>query len=233
MLNIPVLRWGKPYESLEVDQVVHFMTGEPIAKVSQANGGLLERDLRKAQQAREALRKFTCDELIERVKKAGELYLNGTLAVGRRQAIARGIRPPAVVDHRFAGPHVRGEHAKEFLRAVAHARNARRADPRPAARHFDQRIRRRIARGDGQLPGAVAGVGAGVAVELARRAHALAAGDSDADRAGAEARAARALDPLSHGGGHWSKREFRPRRFRFIRAAPTSAPRCWPLVGGA
>jgi acyl-CoA reductase-like NAD-dependent aldehyde dehydrogenase len=82
MLNIPVLRWGKPYESLEVDQVVHFMTGEPIAKVSQANGGLLERDLRKAQQAREALRKFTCDDLIERVKKAGELYLNATLPLG-------------------------------------------------------------------------------------------------------------------------------------------------------
>ena len=31
MLNIPVLRWGKPYESLEIDQVVHFITGEPIA----------------------------------------------------------------------------------------------------------------------------------------------------------------------------------------------------------
>ena len=39
MLNIPVLRWGKPYESLEVDEVKHFATGEPIAKVSQANGG--------------------------------------------------------------------------------------------------------------------------------------------------------------------------------------------------
>ncbi len=51
MLNIPVLRWGKPYESLEVDQVVHFSTGEPVARVSQANGGLVERDLRKAQQA--------------------------------------------------------------------------------------------------------------------------------------------------------------------------------------
>ena len=52
MLNIPVLRWGKPYESLEVDQVLHFMTGEPIAKVSQANGGMLEHNLRKAKQAR-------------------------------------------------------------------------------------------------------------------------------------------------------------------------------------
>jgi acyl-CoA reductase-like NAD-dependent aldehyde dehydrogenase len=82
MLNIPILRWGKPYDSLEVDEVVHFMTGEPIAKVGQANPGLLQRDMRKAPQAREALRAIPCDELIERVKKAGELYLNATLPIG-------------------------------------------------------------------------------------------------------------------------------------------------------
>lgn len=82
MLNIPILRWGKPYNSLEIDSVVHFITGEPIAKVSQANGGLLQRDMRKAHQAREALRAIPCDELIERVKKAGELYLNATLPLG-------------------------------------------------------------------------------------------------------------------------------------------------------
>jgi acyl-CoA reductase-like NAD-dependent aldehyde dehydrogenase len=82
VLNIPILRWGKPYDSLEADEVVHFMTGEPIAKVSQANGGLLERDMRKAATARAALRDIPCDELIERVKKAGELYLNATLPLG-------------------------------------------------------------------------------------------------------------------------------------------------------
>ena len=38
MLNLPVLRWGQPYTSLEVDEVVHFSTGEPIAKVSRAKG---------------------------------------------------------------------------------------------------------------------------------------------------------------------------------------------------
>jgi acyl-CoA reductase-like NAD-dependent aldehyde dehydrogenase len=81
-VHIPVLRWGKPYDSLEADQVLHFITGEPIAKVSQANPGLLERDMRKAQRARDALREIPCDELIERVKKAAELYLNGNLKVG-------------------------------------------------------------------------------------------------------------------------------------------------------
>lgn len=82
MLNIPVIRWGKPYESLEVDEVVHFSTGEPIAKVGQANGGIIQRDMRKAQQARDRLRKHSCGELIEIVGRAAELYENGTLPLG-------------------------------------------------------------------------------------------------------------------------------------------------------
>src|SRR2546427_451960 len=48
MLHLPVLRWGQPYTSLDVDPVVHFATGEPIANVSRANGGLIPRDMRKA-----------------------------------------------------------------------------------------------------------------------------------------------------------------------------------------
>ena len=59
-----------------------FRSGEPIAKVSQANGGLVQRDMRKSQKARAALRDIPCEELIERVKKAGELYLNATLPLG-------------------------------------------------------------------------------------------------------------------------------------------------------
>ena len=73
MLNIPILRWGKPYESLEVDEVFHFLTGEPIAKVSQANGVLLQRDMRKEAKARELLFEFSCDDLIDLVKKADDL----------------------------------------------------------------------------------------------------------------------------------------------------------------
>ena len=40
MIQVPVLRWGQPYQSMDSDQVVHFSTGEPMAKVSRANGGL-------------------------------------------------------------------------------------------------------------------------------------------------------------------------------------------------
>ena len=64
MLNLPILRWGQAYTSIDVDPVVHFATGEPIANVSRANGGLIHRDLRKAQRARDVLREIPIDDLI-------------------------------------------------------------------------------------------------------------------------------------------------------------------------
>jgi len=82
MLHLPVLRWGQPYTSMDVDQVVHFSTGEPIARVSRANGGLIQRDMRKAARAREALREIPIPELVARVGKAGELYVNAELPMG-------------------------------------------------------------------------------------------------------------------------------------------------------
>jgi acyl-CoA reductase-like NAD-dependent aldehyde dehydrogenase len=82
MLHIPVLRWGTPYTSIDVDPVLHFATGEPIANVSRANGGLIQRDMRKAARARDVLREIPIDELITRAGKAGELYMNATLPMG-------------------------------------------------------------------------------------------------------------------------------------------------------
>src|SRR5690348_15515287 len=82
MLNLPILRWGSPYESLKQDEVVHFATGEPIATVSRANGGLIQRDARKAKRARDVLREIPISELIDRAAKAGELYMNAALPMG-------------------------------------------------------------------------------------------------------------------------------------------------------
>ena len=85
MINIPVLRWGKPYESLDVADVVHFATGEPIAKVSQANGGLMTRDLRTAQKARDALRQIPIHDIIAKMSQVADLYEHGTLPMGDGQ----------------------------------------------------------------------------------------------------------------------------------------------------
>jgi len=82
VLRIPVLRWGKPYQSLETQKIVHFRTGAPIAEVDQANGGLVARDMRKADVARRILRDIPVEDLVARVKKAGELFESATLPLG-------------------------------------------------------------------------------------------------------------------------------------------------------
>ena len=82
MLNIPVIRWGKPYDSLEIDEVLHFSTGEPIAKVSQSNGGIISRDMRQAHKAREILREIPIADLLGMLNKAADLYENDALPIG-------------------------------------------------------------------------------------------------------------------------------------------------------
>jgi acyl-CoA reductase-like NAD-dependent aldehyde dehydrogenase len=82
MVKIPVLRWGQPYESLELDNVVHFITGETLAQVSQANPGLLAKDMKRAQRARDVLREISIRQLVTMMKKAADLYKDATLPMG-------------------------------------------------------------------------------------------------------------------------------------------------------
>ncbi len=82
MLDIPLLRWGKPYDSLEKSKVVHFETGEELAEVSQANASMVQRDLRNVARAREVLREIPIDELIVMMAKAADLYMEGDLPLG-------------------------------------------------------------------------------------------------------------------------------------------------------
>src|SRR5580692_9988039 len=82
MIHIPVLRWGEPYKSLEADKVVHFTTGEVLADVSRANGGLIERDMRFAKRARDVLREIPIANLLQMMKKAADLYTKAELPLG-------------------------------------------------------------------------------------------------------------------------------------------------------
>jgi acyl-CoA reductase-like NAD-dependent aldehyde dehydrogenase len=82
MIRIPILRWGEPYTSTETDQVVHFDTGEVLAEVSRTNPSMVGRDMRHAGRARDILRTIPIREILERVKKAGELYANAELPLG-------------------------------------------------------------------------------------------------------------------------------------------------------
>ena len=225
MLQLPVLRWGQPYTSLEVDEVVHFATGEPIAQVSRANGGLVQRDMRKAQQAREALRAIPIDELIERVGKAGDLYMNGTLPMGdgtqtpdefvRAQSASTGLP-----EHMCRANMKKNAFVLREMDKILDV-----ADARARLRHPDARLRRG-ARRAGQLSGAEPGARPGAAVELARRAHAVAADHPDADRPGAQAGPAGAVDAVPHGRGVLRGRHSARGDLDLSRARPTSARRC-------
>ena len=82
MIHIPVLRWGEPYKSMEVDKVVHFATGEVLAETSRANAGLVERDMRHAGRARAVLREIPIKDLLEMAKKAADLYTTAELPLG-------------------------------------------------------------------------------------------------------------------------------------------------------
>ena len=81
-MHLPALRFGKPYESIERTTLVHFLTGEPVAEVSQIGGALVGRDMQKASRAREALLALDPEDVVERLQTAGNLYAHGTLAVG-------------------------------------------------------------------------------------------------------------------------------------------------------
>ncbi|MEL0094333.1 MAG: aldehyde dehydrogenase family protein [Planctomycetaceae bacterium] len=82
MVNIPVIRWGEEYESLETQELVHHSTGDVIGTQGMANGGLITRDMRKAQTARDILKQFSIEELVEKMGKAGDLFVNGNLSIG-------------------------------------------------------------------------------------------------------------------------------------------------------
>src|SRR5260221_8320523 len=82
MIHIPISRWGEPYQSMESDQVVHFITGEILAEVSRSNGALVERDMKHAARARAALKEIPIRQILQMVKKAGELYTEAELPLG-------------------------------------------------------------------------------------------------------------------------------------------------------
>src|SRR5215212_2878439 len=82
MLHIPILRRGEPYRSLEAARAVHYRTREPFVEVSQANVGLIRRDLRGQGEARAALSQFTVEELLEMCARAAERFASGTLPLG-------------------------------------------------------------------------------------------------------------------------------------------------------
>src|SRR5262249_15998516 len=69
-------------QSPETRPLIHFVTGERLAELSEANPGLVAKDFTSAPRARDVLREIPCRQLVQMMQQAAELYLNGTLPVG-------------------------------------------------------------------------------------------------------------------------------------------------------
>jgi Aldehyde dehydrogenase family len=79
MVHLPILRYGRPYKSLDVARVVHHRTREPFVEISQANLGLIRRDLMKQDEARAILARVPIADLIAMSKQAAEHFLHDRL----------------------------------------------------------------------------------------------------------------------------------------------------------
>jgi len=81
VLHLPILRAGVPYHSLERVTLNHVSTGEPVVQVSQANRGLISRDLLRMAEHRRVLAGMSSGELLDICRRAAELFHDGTLTL--------------------------------------------------------------------------------------------------------------------------------------------------------
>jgi acyl-CoA reductase-like NAD-dependent aldehyde dehydrogenase len=82
MLHIPILRRGEPYQSLDVVRVPHHQTREWFVEISQANSGLIRRDLRDQKTARDKLAALSTAELIGICSRAADYFTDHALPLG-------------------------------------------------------------------------------------------------------------------------------------------------------
>lgn len=82
MLHLPLLRAGRPYRSLDAVTLPDVRTGEPVVEVSQANRGLIARDLASMGEGRRALAERPVAELLAVCKRAARLFAEADLPVG-------------------------------------------------------------------------------------------------------------------------------------------------------
>ena len=79
MVHIPILRAGRSYRSLKTVSVSHIKTGEPLVEVSQANTGLIAKDLRDMPLHKQVLAQHSVEELISMCNDAARLFTTADL----------------------------------------------------------------------------------------------------------------------------------------------------------
>src|SRR3954468_15900371 len=82
MIHLPILRHGTPYKSLDVARVPHHQTRELFVEVSQANAGLIRRDLSRQDIGTSALSRYSMHDLLHMCSQAAEHFTNDPLPLG-------------------------------------------------------------------------------------------------------------------------------------------------------
>jgi len=82
MIEIPALRFGKTYTSLEKAELIHHVTGEPVAVVHQVTGSQIARDLGQMERLHKELSQFRMADLLQIYHKAADYFANATLPCG-------------------------------------------------------------------------------------------------------------------------------------------------------
>ncbi|HKX30157.1 MAG TPA: aldehyde dehydrogenase family protein [Blastocatellia bacterium] len=85
MIQLPILRKGVPYTSVDLQRVPHYRTGETVVEISQANSGLIRRDLLDQETARGLLAQLSTERLLEICRRAADHFLNDRLPLGERE----------------------------------------------------------------------------------------------------------------------------------------------------
>jgi hypothetical protein len=118
MLHIPILRKGVPYRSLDIVRTPHYRTREDFVEISQANVGLIRRDLLDQRSPHEALTAIPTMELIAMSRRAADIFLNETLPVGEAAQspddYLRQLASTTGMPHALARKNMRKIHAALF-----------------------------------------------------------------------------------------------------------------------
>ena len=118
MVHIPVLRKGVPYRSLDMIRTPHYRTREDFVEISQANVGLIRRDLLDQRSAREALAGFSTKELIAISRRAADIFLNDALPLADTEQTAedyvRQLAATTGMPHVLARRNMKKIHAALF-----------------------------------------------------------------------------------------------------------------------
>jgi len=82
MLNLPCLRFGRTYTSLDATDLKDHRSGETLLKISQVNAGIIRKDLTKIPAAFDKLQAIPAAKMVEISRKAGDLFTSAALPFG-------------------------------------------------------------------------------------------------------------------------------------------------------